>query len=343
MIQLDHCTEHVNRWKSVVFEFWKPPGSETETEAATAAQPRDDREMLPGVSMRIVESAGFVALVSAILYFMGYSYYAGYFERLSLPSPFPELSTTDYFLQAFSSLSGLIIAVLVSIPYRSTVPTTIWEALWVNSAFIIMPLILAQNARSNGFLGEGLALVLGVAVVAGLVASLLKLSIMKLMTARWGLAGALAYAFGFFSFFSFYFRLEGAADATRLIEGRLDGSASVVLQTKDKDTAANGVPLLVALARNGQFYLVPQASPAPEAPVVYFVPESEVRSATIHRAATAAPPHHSRHAGAALRIARYLAKYTHGGYIRWCQSLARTPATSNRRQSGDRDTRKNIE
>jgi hypothetical protein len=231
-----------------------------------------------------------VALVTAILYFMGYSYYAGFFERLSLPSPFPELSTTDYFLRAFSSLSGLIIAVLVSIPYRSTVPTTIWGALWVNSAFLIMPLILAVNARSNGFLGQGLALVLGAAIVAGLVASLLKLSIMKLMTARWGLAGAVAYAFAFFSFFSFYFRLEGAADATRLIEGRLEGSASVVLHTKDEDSAANGVPLLVALARNGQFYLVQQAFPAPEAPIVYFVPESEVRSATIHRAGTASPP-----------------------------------------------------
>jgi hypothetical protein len=121
MIQLNHCPEHVNRWEPVVFEFWKPPGAE----AATATQPRAGRAMLPGLSMRIVESAGFVALVTAILYFMGYSYYAGYFERLALPSPFPELSTSDYFLQAFSSLSGLLVAVLLSIPYRSTVPATI--------------------------------------------------------------------------------------------------------------------------------------------------------------------------------------------------------------------------
>jgi hypothetical protein len=113
---------------------------------------------------------------------------------------------------------------------------------------------------------------------------------MRLMTARWGLAGAVAYAFAFFSFFSVFFRLEGAADATRLIEGHLDGSASVVVQTKDEDSTVDGVPLLVVLARNGQFYLVQQQSPAPDAPVVYFLPEAEVRSATIHRAGMAPIP-----------------------------------------------------
>jgi hypothetical protein len=32
-----------------------------------------------------------------------------------------------------------------------------------------------------------------------------------------------------------------------------------------------------------QFSLVQQESPAPESPIVYFVPESEVRSATMQR------------------------------------------------------------
>jgi hypothetical protein len=253
-------------------------------------QPPKTGDGFPSLSLRVIESAGFVALVTAILYFMGYSYYAGFFERLSLPAPYPELSTTDYFLQAFSSLSGLIVAVLVSIPFRSTVSRSIWEALWVNSAFIIMPLLLAQDAWSGGFLGQELALVLGAAVIVGLVASLWQRSVMRLMTARWGLAGAVAYAFASFSFFSVFFRLEGAADATRLIEGRLDGSASVVVQTKDEDSTVDGVPLLVVLARNGQFYLVQQQSPAPDAPVVYFLPEAEVRSATIHRAGMAPIP-----------------------------------------------------
>ena len=81
---------------------------------------------MPSLSLRVLESAAFLGLVTAIFYFMGYSYYAGYFARLSLPSPFPELSTSDYFLQAFSSLDGLVAAALVSIPYRSVVPTTVW-------------------------------------------------------------------------------------------------------------------------------------------------------------------------------------------------------------------------
>ncbi len=247
------------------------------------AQPPGTSLALPKLSMRAIESAGFVALVTAILYFMGYSYYAGFFARISLPPPYPELSTSDYFLQAFSSLSGLLVAALVSIPYRATVPTTIPQAFWVNSAFIIVPLILVQDARSNGFLEYGLALILAAVAVASVIASLLRLSIMKFLTWRWGLAGAVAYAFAIFSFLSVYFRLEGAADATKFIEGRLQPSSSIVLQTSDAESPVDGQRLLVALMRGG-FYLVQQESPAPEAPIVYFVPESEVRAATMQRA-----------------------------------------------------------
>jgi hypothetical protein len=121
--------------------------------------------------MQAIESAGFVALVTAIFYFMGYSYYAGFFERLSLPAPFPELSTSDYFLQAFSSLDAVIAAALVSIPYRAVAPTTIGRALWVNSAFVITPLLLAENARSEGFLHPNLALFLFAVAAVGVIAS----------------------------------------------------------------------------------------------------------------------------------------------------------------------------
>ena len=239
--------------------------------------------MFQKVPLHVIESAGFVALVTAILYYMGYSYYAGFFERLSLPPPFPELSTTDYFLQAFSSLSGLIAAAMMSIPYRSVVPTTIWQALWVNSVFVIMPIVLAQNAQSEGFLDQNLALILAAVAAAGLVASVLRRSIMRLLTWRWGLAGAIAYGFGIFLFFGDYFRLEGAAEATKFIEGRLEPSSTIVLQTRDPESPVNGERLLVALAREGDFYLVQQESPAPEDPVIYLVPESEVRTATMQR------------------------------------------------------------
>jgi hypothetical protein len=239
--------------------------------------------LLQAVPLRVIESAGFVAFVTAVLYYMGYSYYAGFFERISLPPPYPELSTSDYFLRAFSSLTGLLVAALLSVPYRSAVPAMIGQAFWVNSAFIIVPIILAQDARTNGFLVQGLALVLaGVAAIA-VIASLLKQSVMKLLTWRWGLAGAIAYGFGVFVFFGIYFRLEGTADAERFIEGRLRPSSTVVLQTSDAASPVNGEPLLIALVRDGDFYLVRQEAPAPAAPQVYFVPASEVRTATMQR------------------------------------------------------------
>jgi hypothetical protein len=255
--------------------------SSAASDATTA--PQEFGSVFSKLPLHVIESAGFVALVTAILYYMGYSYYAGFFERLSLPPPFPELSTTDYFLQAFSGLSGLIAAALMSIPYRSVAPTTIWQALWVNSVFVIMLIVLAQNALAGGFQDQNLALVLGAIAAAGLVTSVLRRSIMRLLTWRWGLAGAIAYGFGFFLFFGDYFHLEGAAAATKFIEGRLEPSSSIVVQTGDPESPVNGERLLVVLARGGWFYLVQQESPAPEDPVIYLVPESEVRTATMQR------------------------------------------------------------
>ena len=266
-----------------------------------AELPQENTSVLQKLPLRAIESAGFVALVTAILYFMGYSYYAGFFERISLPPPYPELGTTDYFLRAFSGLSGLLAASLASIPYLTVVPTTVWQAFWVNAPFLVVPLVLGQNARSNGFLDQDLALILGAVAAIGVIASLLKLSALRLLTMRWGLAGAIAYGFGIFLFFGAYFRLEGSADATKFIEGRLQPSSTIVLQTRDTESPVNGTPLLVALARGG-FYLVQQASPAPEDPVVYFVPDIEVVTATMQRvgAVTATPtPMTSTRRGAA--------------------------------------------
>lgn len=253
-----------------------------------ATPAREAESVLHKLPWRVIESAGFVAFVSAVLYLMGYSYYAGFFARISLPSPYPELSTSDYFLRAFSSLTGLLVAALFSIPYRTGVPTTMVQAFWVNSPFIVVPLILAQDARSGEFLTQGMALLLATVVVAAIVVSLLRRSLMTLLTWRWGLTGAIAYGFGIFLFFTDYFHLQGAADATRFIEGRLQPSSSVVLQTSDPASPVNGARLLVALARGGDFYLVRQEAPAPVAPLVYFVPASEVRTATMQR--TVAPP-----------------------------------------------------
>ena len=158
----------------------------------------------------------------------------------------------------------------------------------MNTPFLVVPLVLGQNARSNGFLDQDLALLLGAVAMVGVIASLLKLSALRALTTRWGIAGTGSYAFGIFLFFGVYFRLEGSADAMKFIEGRLQPSSTTVIQTRDTESPVNGAPLLVALARGG-FYLVQQASPAPVAPVVYFVPESEVLTATMQRVGAVTP------------------------------------------------------
>src|SRR5215207_7528971 len=81
---------------------------------------------IPKRSLRAVESAGFLAIVSGILYFIGYSYYAGFCGRLLFPNPYPELSTSDYFNRAFTNFTGMfsLLLWLDNISNRFHVPTT---------------------------------------------------------------------------------------------------------------------------------------------------------------------------------------------------------------------------
>jgi hypothetical protein len=81
---------------------------------------------MPKLSLRAVESAGFLAIVTGILYFIGYSYYAGFFGRLLFPNPYPELSTSDYFIRAFTNFTGMfsLLLWLDNISNQFHVPTT---------------------------------------------------------------------------------------------------------------------------------------------------------------------------------------------------------------------------
>jgi hypothetical protein len=62
---------------------------------------------IPKRSLRAFESAGFLAIVTEILYFMGNSYCAGFCGRQLLPNPCPELSTSGYFNRAFTNFTGM--------------------------------------------------------------------------------------------------------------------------------------------------------------------------------------------------------------------------------------------
>ncbi len=132
---------------------------------------------------------------------MGYSYYAGFFERISLPPPcrrhfrssaLPTTSCTPFPVNRDCSRPHW-----PAIPYRSVVPTTIWQAFWVNAPFLVVPLVLGQNARSNGFLDQDLALLLGAVAMVAVIASLLKLSALRALTKRWGSRARFLMRLGF--------------------------------------------------------------------------------------------------------------------------------------------------
>ena len=246
---------------------------------------------VPKVPSHFLESAGFIAITSGVFYFMGYSYYAGFFERLSFPAPYPELSTSDYFIRAFTSVTGLFFLAgwIDNLANRFVQPRTLGEAFRVNAPFILVPTILLEFAYIGGYLNQRVAVPLILTFAVGVLGTAVRQSIAWAITsagAGIGIGATVGAALILIYIFSIYFGAMGEADAVKFIEGRKSGTTTAVIETTDPESTINGTPLLLALDRGSRFYLVKQQIPAPIAPLVFVVPESEVLSLTIQRAGT---------------------------------------------------------
>lgn len=248
--------------------------------------------VVPQVSWKVLESAGALALVTAIAYFMGHSYYTGYFRRLSFPSPYPELTTSDYVIRAFTSFASFFfLAMWVdNLANRYVIPRSYPEAFRVNAPFILVPIILGQYAYIFEYVNKSVAIWLGVVLIIGVFGIVTKTSIVGMLAREgsgYGFGALIAYAATLIYGFSLYFMAMGEGDAVRLIEGRSHDAVNAIVLTVRGDSPVNGVPLRVALDKAGRYYLVKPETEAPEAPTLYVVPESEILSAYLRNSTAA--------------------------------------------------------
>lgn len=246
----------------------------------------------PTTWIRLIESTGFIAFMTAVIYFIGYSYYAGYFGRLSFPAPYPQLSTSDYLVRAFNNLASLsaVLLTLGSFKYVTRHPETRRQAIAVNIGFLTVALIMIANGLLLDFERRDVLWLVACIAVLAIVGIVFKFSIVNFLIWNEGLVGA-AIGYGFFLLFVFvqYFQAMGSADAVRFVEGKTFRTFATVY-TNDPKSEIDGVPLLIALDRGDRYYLVRQQQPAPADPLVYVIPESDITHLEIQKSSARATP-----------------------------------------------------
>ena len=185
-----------------------------------------DGSTFPKFSLRAIESAGFLAVSTAIFYFMGYSYYAGFFRTFAFPPPYPELSTSDYFIRAFTSIVtffSLAITWLDNLSNRFYEPKTYGEAWRVNAPFFLVPVILGAFAYIGGYLNPDVAFWLACILIVGALGTAAKMSIVGTFTRKgsgYGIGAVIMYAATFIYFFQFTFGPWATRTPTGLSKGK---------------------------------------------------------------------------------------------------------------------------
>ena len=196
---------------------------------------------------------------------MGYSYYAGFFRMFAFPPPYPELSTSDYFIRAFTSIVtffSLAITWLDNLSNRFYEPKTYGEAWRVNAPFFLVPVILGAFACIARPSGSGCCVLAGLHFDSWRVRHCCQdvncWDIYKKGVGIWdrasGRSCTLRRSSIFFNLLSGHGR---DADANRFIEGKMSGTVTAVIQMTNLDSPVNGVPLLVALDRGGRVFFTP--------------------------------------------------------------------------------------
>lgn len=256
-----------------------------EGEAASSVSPSAD---LSAWTWRVVESVGALAVVTAILYFIGYSYYAGYFSRLSVPAPYSNLDTSDCVIRAFTNFvpTLYVLFFLVTSPsLRIRRPVSRRQALYSNLTILVGCFLLLTYSLSLEFFNWFIGIYLASALAVTMAAALVKASLVGIIDASYGgVAGRIYYAVLLVWFASVYFGAQGEHDAKRLMEGTLERSSTVTLTMRDPRSGFNGRTFALITIRDDHYYVVEQASSAPERPAVFAIPSAEVVAAELQLA-----------------------------------------------------------
>jgi len=77
--------------------------------------------------------------------------------------------------------------------------------------------------------------------------------------------------------------IEGKQSAIRIIEGTSDDSIAIEFVLRNEMSSITNRRLMLVMETSDAFYVIERQSPAPQSPVMYVVPRSNVESAAMQR------------------------------------------------------------
>lgn len=234
---------------------------------------------------RLLDSALLVAIATGLMFYWGYSYYEGFYGRLSFGRNIPLDSAPKYVVTTANIVVGAFFTVAVARPYMRYIhanPRTRVEAFDANGfiLFFVIGLMVWSGTR---FFDWVVITALGVLVLLIILATLARMSVLHIwdkdsrtVNLTFGVVFAIILA-------ELLFTTHGRVDATKLIEGNSNEASTIVFDMRDDSSQFEGNRYGLVEHREGHYYFVEIADPAPKRPQLFVVADTEVRSAVIRR------------------------------------------------------------
>lgn len=230
------------------------------------------------------ESAVFIAIVTAILYFVGSGYYESFFNRLSIPLKFINIQMIDYMITGIIPilLLGLFVAHFFHVWSRE--PRNRWEAFEGNLCIIILAILLLVSTilyKNHMFI-----LPTRIIAVSSILMFIYKIyknesEAYEIYQSSW--FTKLTYLIALILALYIIAGFIGNHDAENLIQGQ-DNTLEVQLSLKDKaDTQFQNKTFIFVMQLDNSYYIIEKNETIPEYPKLYIIPTDQVAVATIHR------------------------------------------------------------
>lgn len=229
------------------------------------------------------ESAFIIAAITASLYFVGYGYYRGFFNELSLPLGFSNIQTTEYITASFKAIAGLSLLIILFFIVWSKEPKNRLEAFFCNLPMIICVIILGFDSEFKNigtrYLLQGLVGVLivmiifisykSISIVNTFYKTEFKMKIIMLLSII-ALLYIVSYDFG-------------TLDARKLIEGK--DTLRIQISLKDKtSTQIQNKELIPVMLYDNKYYVLEKNNTSQEYNRLHIIQSDEIEIATLYRA-----------------------------------------------------------
>ncbi|MCZ7403175.1 MAG: hypothetical protein O8C61_13210 [Candidatus Methanoperedens sp.] len=231
------------------------------------------------------ESAIFLAIVTACLYISGYSFYASYFYRLSVPLKFLNLQIIDYMSVSFLPISFLIILLLIFFGLWSHEPKNRLEALGGNLFLFVAAILTIYEGKS--IINDETFLFIYIILIIVCILIFVIMSYMKISFAYNLFKSPLSFKLSFLIFcLSLLIILSsilGDSAAENLIQVKGDQLEIQFFLKDNTDTQFQNKTFKFVMQLEDRYYVLEKNDTVHDYPKLYIIPTDQVAMATVHR------------------------------------------------------------